>query len=257
MKVNKKLSELGIEIPSLELLQTREKIAKQVSPTKKSEKKKQKLEQKVVEKETITLAGKKHKLETSEDGNKNIANKSVKEDKNANKKQKFETKSESAVHEIKKIVPDINAQAPEKKKKVPVETNESPSDAKKKIGTPGKELKQSNVNSSSSTPKVISTPLPVQKLKKPEITTPATTPKQPEQTKTPKQSAQTPIPDSGKTPKQSNPTPKLDPKKNKTPQSSKSPATIKSAHLDLSVLLGGGTPKINTPKQKEVKVKKN
>ena len=256
-KVNKKLSELGIEIPTLELLQVREKVAKQVSPPKKSETKKQKLEQKVVEKVTITPAGKKHKLETTSE-----ADKSVKEVKNTNKKQKIET----AVPEKKQKVPEVQTPVPEKKKKVSAETLATPSEIKKKIGTPANDLKQSKVNSPASTPKVISTPLPVQKPKKPEMTTPAATPKQPEQTKTPKQSdhnktpkqsAKTPNPESSKTPKQqSNQTPKLDAKKNKTPMPTKSPAAIKTAHLDLSVLLGGGTPKINTPKQKEVKVTK-
>ena len=251
------MSELGIEIPTLKLLQVREKVAKQVSPPKKSETKKQKLEQKVVEeKVTITPAGKKHKLETTSE-----ADKSVKEEKNTNKKQKIET----AVPEKKQKVPEVQTPVPEKKKKGSAETLATPSEIKKKIGTPANELKQVKVNSPS-TPKVISTPLPVQKPKKPEMTTPAATPKQPQQTKTPKQSdqnktpkqsAKTPIPESSKTPKQqSNQTPKLDAKKNKTPMPTKSPAAIKTAHLDLSVLLGGGTPQINTPKQKEVKVTK-
>jgi hypothetical protein len=115
IKVNKKLSEYGIKIPTLELLQAREKIAKQVSPPKKSEKKKQKLEQKVVEKETNTPAGKKHKLETSVDGNKSIADKSLKGEKNGNKKQKIEAKSEAVVPEKKQKVPERKVPVPEKK----------------------------------------------------------------------------------------------------------------------------------------------
>ncbi len=266
VKVNKKLSELGIEIPTLELLQAREKIAKQVSPPKKSEKKKQKLEQKVAEKETNTPAGKKHKLETSDDGNKSIADKNLKGEKNGNKKQKIETKSEAVVPEKKQKVPKVQVPVPEKKNIAPAEALATPSDAKKKKIETAKELMKSKVNSPASTPKVISTPLQVQKVKKPEMTTPAAAPKQPEltktpkqldQNKTPKQSAKTPIeePNKNKTPKQqSKPTPKSDVKKNKTPKSSKSPGNSKNVHLDLSILLGGGSAKINTPKQKEVKV---